>query len=181
MAVAPAQGSPASPDAAAGARPGSISVAMDLVVGPDATRITFLPKPTFGYAYAPLQLTVPATASSALANLAVINLGGPTSSSLPPGADSGGQPLTRGQGRWAMCGSFLQLKAEHSVARLALSSDTGPPPLTYVGSNSWPITASYKLQRVPNSNDQTAPAVLLLSGAPFFVVPDLLVTDALGA
>ncbi|KAL6753546.1 hypothetical protein V8C86DRAFT_2725336 [Haematococcus lacustris] len=85
------------------------------------------------------------------------------------------------QGRWAMCGSFLQLKAEHSVARLVFSSDTAPRPLTYVGSNSWPITASYKLQRVPNSNDQTAPAVLLLSGAPFFVVPDLLITDALGA
>ncbi|GFH29842.1 exonuclease domain-containing protein, partial [Haematococcus lacustris] len=48
-------GSAASPDAAAGARPCSISVAMDLVVGPEAAKITFLPKPTFGYAYAPLQ------------------------------------------------------------------------------------------------------------------------------
>ncbi|GFH29509.1 hypothetical protein HaLaN_28185, partial [Haematococcus lacustris] len=79
------------PGITAATKNSAIRVALGLVVGPKKTQLTFIPAPTFGYAYAPLKISVPVSAALALANLAVLSLSGPNTTSLSPTADSGEQ------------------------------------------------------------------------------------------
>ncbi|GFH11317.1 hypothetical protein HaLaN_06799, partial [Haematococcus lacustris] len=80
------------------------------------------------------------------------------------------------QGRWRVCGSNLQVKVDRALASLNIGN-ASTKSAAFVGSNRWPLTNSLTLQRVPQANNQTAPAVLLLAGAPYFVVPELLLEE----
>ncbi|KAL6745778.1 hypothetical protein V8C86DRAFT_2966903 [Haematococcus lacustris] len=80
------------------------------------------------------------------------------------------------QGRWRVCGSGLQVKVDRALASLNIGN-ASTKSTAFVGSNRWPLTNSLTLQRVPQANNQTAPAVLLLAGAPYFVVPELLLEE----
>ncbi|KAL6761244.1 hypothetical protein V8C86DRAFT_3023939 [Haematococcus lacustris] len=97
------------------------------------------------------------------------------------------------EGRWRMCGSNLQplmatcfhsssskpavkVKVDRALTPLNLGN-ASTQPLAFVGSNRWPITDSLPLERVPAASNETAPAVLLLAGAPYFVVPGLLLKE----
>ncbi|KAL6764793.1 hypothetical protein V8C86DRAFT_2470311 [Haematococcus lacustris] len=80
------------------------------------------------------------------------------------------------QGRWRMCGSSLQVKVDRALAPLTLGN-TSSKALAFVGSHHWPLTTSLPLERIPEANKQTAPAVLLLAGEPYFVVPSLLLAE----
>ncbi|GFH12282.1 hypothetical protein HaLaN_07936 [Haematococcus lacustris] len=64
-------------------------------------------------------------------------------------------------------------QASHSIAQAVITLK----PLAFVGSNRWPITDSLLLERVPAASNESAPAVLLLAGAPYFVVPGLLLKE----
>ncbi|GFH27120.1 hypothetical protein HaLaN_25387, partial [Haematococcus lacustris] len=79
-------------------------------------------------------------------------------------------------GRWRVCNSSLQVKVDSSLAPVH-RGNTSSKAWTYVGSNTWPLTTSQPLQRVPAANNQTAPAALLLGGEPYFLVPGLLVSE----
>ncbi|KAJ9534206.1 hypothetical protein QJQ45_006988 [Haematococcus lacustris] len=80
------------------------------------------------------------------------------------------------EGRWRMCGSNLQVKVDRALAPLNLGN-ASTQPLAFVGSNRWPITDSLLLERVPEASNESAPAVLMLAGAPYFVVPGLLLKE----
>ncbi|KAJ9534055.1 hypothetical protein QJQ45_002050 [Haematococcus lacustris] len=69
-----------------------------------------------------------------------------------------------------------QVKVDRALTPLNLGN-ASTQPLAFVGSNRWPITDSLPLERVPAASNETAPAVLLLAGAPYFVVPGLLLKE----
>ncbi|GFH29647.1 hypothetical protein HaLaN_28342, partial [Haematococcus lacustris] len=75
-----------------------------------------------------------------------------------------------------MCGSSLQVKVDRALAPLTLGN-TSSKALAFVGSHHWPLTTSLPLERVPEANKKAAPAVLLLAGEPYFVVPSLLLAE----
>ncbi|KAJ9519475.1 hypothetical protein QJQ45_000566 [Haematococcus lacustris] len=70
----------------------------------------------------------------------------------------------------------LEVKVDSALASLNIGN-ASTKSTAFVGSNRWPLTNSLTLQRVPQANNQTAPAVLLLAGAPYFVVPELLLEE----
>ncbi|KAJ9519810.1 hypothetical protein QJQ45_013495 [Haematococcus lacustris] len=70
----------------------------------------------------------------------------------------------------------LEVKVDRALASLN-TGNASTKSAAFVGSNRWPLTNSLTLQRVPQANNQTAPAVLLLAGVPYFVVPELLLKE----
>ncbi|KAJ9519694.1 hypothetical protein QJQ45_013327 [Haematococcus lacustris] len=76
----------------------AIRVAMTMVVGPNETLVTFLPgreRWRLPNVYAPLTVSVPTSAASPLANLEVLNLYNPSSTSAQTPVDVGGAALVK--------------------------------------------------------------------------------------
>ncbi|KAJ9519706.1 hypothetical protein QJQ45_013324 [Haematococcus lacustris] len=101
---------------------------MTMVVGPNETLLTFLPglAKWDTYVYAPLTVSVPTSAASPLANLEVLNLYNPSSTSAQTPVDVGGAALVYGLAWQSWTTAYASGKAADTAVRGAWNTLWAP-------------------------------------------------------